>query len=779
MYDAGLPQSVHALLDDAGNAYIVTPGVGTFDSSVGVATRAAGQPHFSDQSPLFALSGEDPGPAVAAGPRGEALVVAADGPNLRSAIIRSPQNGDWSVLPPLTQPGRTIVSLQVAFDGQGVATTIWIGKDANDSGLYTSSLPPGGNWSSPQLIDNLDVQPQPSDGSGTMAIVHPRLAVNGEGDATVVAEETQTDGNPPAVVGTEVVGYGRARNGSWKQILAPVGYPFGHPFRTPGPFSAPDVGIDDAGRSYVVMRWGSSMVAQSRTLDSDWGPLQPLGPAADTAIPKVAVTPHGRGGAVWASPDGTIEAALQDGTGPFQDSRAVSKPGKVSPYFTVDSAGDGVAVWTDPGGLFTGSVQGSGLDGAGPLLPDPFIPSTVTVNAIATFSVNASSDVWSPTNALPVWSFGDGSTADGYSVAHVYRSPGPYTVTVGQSDGVGNVTTKAGAISVVEGPCAPNCNPLIGLDSLSAAKAYPGDLLVLSGHGFGRAKDTSKVVVDGVRANIVSWSDSKIEAFLPTLDPGPAEVSVIADAGRSNALSLRVEPLPPQPPLPNPVITAAPGGAVTLDASLAVDPNGALAKAQPGEQGADSLGPAASALRARWTFGDGSPPSNRQNVTHRFPGPGTYKVRLTVSTPSGRRSSVVRPVVITRAARRTIVRVPPANVNIPSQIVFDFGSAALRPASRRYLERVGKVVRRAIRTTLVAGYTDNAGPAAYNQRLSLERAQTVSGFLVKRARVGRTRVRAIGYGERHPLASNRTVLGRQRNRRVVLTVHLPAGSSRI
>lgn len=67
----------------------------------------------------------------------------------------------------------------------------------------------------------------------------------------------------------------------------------------------------------------------------------------------------------------------------------------------------------------------------------------------------------------------------------------------------------------------------------------------------------------------------------------------------------------------------------------------------------------------------------------------------------------------------------------------------------------------------VAGFTDDTGPRALNQRLSLQRAEAVRAFLVA-AGVAAERLTARGYGPADPVASNATAAGRAENRRVEL-----------
>ena len=111
-------------------------------------------------------------------------------------------------------------------------------------------------------------------------------------------------------------------------------------------------------------------------------------------------------------------------------------------------------------------------------------------------------------------------------------------------------------------------------------------------------------------------------------------------------------------------------------------------------------------------------------------------------------------------------------VTVPSTILFDFDSYALRYDARRDLDRVADILLRYPETSVtVAGHTDSIGDATYNQRLSEYRAQSVANYLVSHG-VQPFRVGSVGYGETMPIASNSTESGRQRNRRVELDIRV-------
>lgn len=69
----------------------------------------------------------------------------------------------------------------------------------------------------------------------------------------------------------------------------------------------------------------------------------------------------------------------------------------------------------------------------------------------------------------------------------------------------------------------------------------------------------------------------------------------------------------------------------------------------------------------------------------------------------------------------------------------------------------------------ISGHTDDVGSEKSNQTLSVNRANAVKTYLVKRG-VSKNKIEARGYGESQPIAENTTEEGRQRNRRVEFNV---------
>ena len=104
------------------------------------------------------------------------------------------------------------------------------------------------------------------------------------------------------------------------------------------------------------------------------------------------------------------------------------------------------------------------------------------------------------------------------------------------------------------------------------------------------------------------------------------------------------------------------------------------------------------------------------------------------------------------------------------QLLFDFGSAKLRPETLGNLRKMAATLKSDDHTNLlIEGNTDNVGSEAFNKTLSEQRAAAVSNFLVGEG-VASNRVKLIGLGEANPVASNASETGRQQNRRVEIGI---------
>lgn len=104
-------------------------------------------------------------------------------------------------------------------------------------------------------------------------------------------------------------------------------------------------------------------------------------------------------------------------------------------------------------------------------------------------------------------------------------------------------------------------------------------------------------------------------------------------------------------------------------------------------------------------------------------------------------------------------------------IYFDYNSATIKPESDSVLRELGAIMRRHADWKLrVTGHTDSiGGSGAGNRALSARRAAAVKDALSARYGVDAARLDTGGAGDSQPLATNATLEGRARNRRVELT----------
>ena len=108
-------------------------------------------------------------------------------------------------------------------------------------------------------------------------------------------------------------------------------------------------------------------------------------------------------------------------------------------------------------------------------------------------------------------------------------------------------------------------------------------------------------------------------------------------------------------------------------------------------------------------------------------------------------------------------------VNMPD-ILFESGRYNLRPQAREKLARIAGIVVNYPNLLIEAeGHTDNVGSAAYNLKLSEQRAYEVRCYLISQG-VPFASLRWSGKGFDTPAATNDTAAGRRQNRRVELIV---------
>ncbi|SDC13171.1 outer membrane protein OmpA [Paracidovorax valerianellae] len=118
---------------------------------------------------------------------------------------------------------------------------------------------------------------------------------------------------------------------------------------------------------------------------------------------------------------------------------------------------------------------------------------------------------------------------------------------------------------------------------------------------------------------------------------------------------------------------------------------------------------------------------------------------------------------------------PPApavasKVTYAADAFFDFDKSVLKPEGKAKLDDlVSKVKGVNLEVIIAVGHTDSVGTDAYNQKLSVRRAEAVKAYLVSKG-IEKNRVYTEGKGEKQPVADNKTKEGRAKNRRVEIEV---------
>ncbi|MCJ8203491.1 OmpA family protein [Pseudomonas sp. RGM2987] len=107
---------------------------------------------------------------------------------------------------------------------------------------------------------------------------------------------------------------------------------------------------------------------------------------------------------------------------------------------------------------------------------------------------------------------------------------------------------------------------------------------------------------------------------------------------------------------------------------------------------------------------------------------------------------------------------------LSGKVLFGSDVESLNTASTEIVERIGKTLLLAgIERVRVDGHTDASGSQAYNEQLSIRRANSV-GKVLTGVGMREENIQLRGLGSSKPVASNDTASGRTENRRVAIVV---------
>lgn len=111
---------------------------------------------------------------------------------------------------------------------------------------------------------------------------------------------------------------------------------------------------------------------------------------------------------------------------------------------------------------------------------------------------------------------------------------------------------------------------------------------------------------------------------------------------------------------------------------------------------------------------------------------------------------------------------PEEKVNMRLQVLFPSGGYTLGEESNPHLNKLADFMKEHENTKLeIQGHTDSQGNPAKNMKLSEMRANAVRAYLVEKARIDPSRIKAQGFGDSVPIGDNATAAGRTENRRVI------------
>ena len=109
-------------------------------------------------------------------------------------------------------------------------------------------------------------------------------------------------------------------------------------------------------------------------------------------------------------------------------------------------------------------------------------------------------------------------------------------------------------------------------------------------------------------------------------------------------------------------------------------------------------------------------------------------------------------------------------VTFAADVLFDFDKAVIKPEGKSKLDDISNKAKGVnLEVVIAIGHADSIGSDAYNQRLSVRRAESVKAYMVSKG-IEPNRVYTEGKGEKQPVANNSTADGRAKNRRTEIEV---------
>jgi OOP family OmpA-OmpF porin len=152
--------------------------------------------------------------------------------------------------------------------------------------------------------------------------------------------------------------------------------------------------------------------------------------------------------------------------------------------------------------------------------------------------------------------------------------------------------------------------------------------------------------------------------------------------------------------------------------------------------------------------------------------------RAAAPAPAARPAApAARPAAPAAAARPAAPAARPAapaqaatKVTYAADAFFDTDKAVVKAEGKAKLDDLASKVKGInLEVVIGVGHTDSDGSDAYNQKLSVKRAEAVKAYLISKG-IEKNRIYTEGKGEKQPVADNKTKEGRAKNRRVEVEV---------
>jgi hypothetical protein len=387
------------------------------------------------------------GPAIAANPSGSLAAVWARETAAGEVTEASTGSiaGGWSAPSVLSLAG-PMGERSIAVDGAGDAIAAWA-RWGDCSEVEVSAKPAGsGAWQPAHVL---------AGGSGACAY-GPRVAFDAAGDAVVTWSLT----SGPSKIAQAAT---QAAGGEWRPAVDISG--------PAEKASEPDLAVAANGSAVAI--WEDEE-GKAQGVSAAWGHAEsglwqaPVTLLAATAapskigeFPSIAVDEAGDAAAAWDRWSGGgygIEAATYSASSSTwaqpETLAAGSSGNNYMPAAATFAGGDASVVWEVQGS--SASVEASGYFGAGPH-ESIQAPATARTGEPVTVSLSGA-DLLSTLGAV-AWSFGDGTSASGEGVSHVFAKPGTYWITATSTDMLGASSSTSGAITVTSPPAATPTPP--------------------------------------------------------------------------------------------------------------------------------------------------------------------------------------------------------------------------------------------------------------------------------------------------------------------------------